>query len=446
LLAEVAARGSRWQLAAQHHAGVNGAPGLAERTDVLAAEIAFASGDTDAARSRVTALLQLQPADTAVRIRAHILLGRIDRLTDLSAARDSFESALAIAQATRLPVHVLDALHELGTIELLDFGGTSRLLEARAVAARLGAMGTLAVIDLQLTAGFLSHLDTDAAERHSRSAHEIADRLGLHLVAAKAQCEMAEVFVQRRQSAEMERLLGLAMARIPDDRFTEAFAWGQCRGLLALFEGDWTRALACLERGMALLHGVANPEPVEFRAFWPLLLAHFGDERAEGALEEADATNLTVAFANRGFLGYARAILAGRAGDRAAAEDIALRADAYFVRFPFWGALARLCSAPAAEQDGWGRPQQWLAAAAETFREFGYEALAERCGPRQRPEVTEREGDVLALVAKGLSNKEIAAQLHLSSRTVEKHVESLLRKTGRRSRTQLALWAEGRNT
>jgi DNA-binding NarL/FixJ family response regulator len=51
--------------------------------------------------------------------------------------------------------------------------------------------------------------------------------------------------------------------------------------------------------------------------------------------------------------------------------------------------------------------------------------------------ITAREADVLRLVADGLANKQIAAQLHLSPRTVEKHVESLLRKTGARSRTGL---------
>lgn len=51
--------------------------------------------------------------------------------------------------------------------------------------------------------------------------------------------------------------------------------------------------------------------------------------------------------------------------------------------------------------------------------------------------VTAREAEVLRLVAEGLANKQIAARLFLSPRTVEKHVESLLRKTGARSRTQL---------
>ena len=51
--------------------------------------------------------------------------------------------------------------------------------------------------------------------------------------------------------------------------------------------------------------------------------------------------------------------------------------------------------------------------------------------------MTAREADVLRLVGEGLANKEIAARLYLSPRTVEKHVESLLRKIGARSRTQL---------
>jgi DNA-binding NarL/FixJ family response regulator len=53
--------------------------------------------------------------------------------------------------------------------------------------------------------------------------------------------------------------------------------------------------------------------------------------------------------------------------------------------------------------------------------------------------VTGREADVLRLVIAGQANKEIAAALRLSIRTVEKHVENLLRKTGARSRTELAV-------
>jgi DNA-binding CsgD family transcriptional regulator len=414
---------------------------------MLGAEIAFATGETQAARAKVVRLLEQPETEAAIATRAHILLGRIDRLSDLSAARDSFEAALATATAAHAPVQVLDALHELGTIELLGFAGTTRLLQARATAAHIGAMGTVAVIDLQLTAAYLSRFDTGAAERHAAAAYEVADRLGLHAVAAKALCGLAETQVQRCQPAEMERLLGLALGRDPSEPFTEAFGWGQCRGMLALFEDDWPRALDCFGRGVALLAGVVNPEPVEFRALWPLLLAGLGDERAAGALESARrAADLHIAFCNRGLLGYASAVLAGRTGDRVGAEELAVRADAYLARFPFWGDLARLCAAPGAERDGWGQPQLWLATAEPTFARLGLAALARRCRALPQAGLTHREAEVLALVSEGLSNKQIGAQLHLSPRTVEKHVESLLRKTSRASRTQLALWRAGRNT
>ena len=46
--------------------------------------------------------------------------------------------------------------------------------------------------------------------------------------------------------------------------------------------------------------------------------------------------------------------------------------------------------------------------------------------------MTERETEVLRLAARGLGNREIADRMFLSPRTVEKHVERLLAKTGLR--------------
>jgi predicted ATPase/DNA-binding CsgD family transcriptional regulator len=54
--------------------------------------------------------------------------------------------------------------------------------------------------------------------------------------------------------------------------------------------------------------------------------------------------------------------------------------------------------------------------------------------------VSARELEVARLVADGLANKAIAAQLHLSVRTVESHVRHVLAKAGLTNRTQLAKW------
>jgi DNA-binding NarL/FixJ family response regulator len=58
-------------------------------------------------------------------------------------------------------------------------------------------------------------------------------------------------------------------------------------------------------------------------------------------------------------------------------------------------------------------------------------------GKTSRP-LTRREREVATLVAQGLSTRQIAQQLVLSERTVEKHVANLLKKLNLRSRNQVA--------
>jgi predicted ATPase/DNA-binding CsgD family transcriptional regulator len=54
--------------------------------------------------------------------------------------------------------------------------------------------------------------------------------------------------------------------------------------------------------------------------------------------------------------------------------------------------------------------------------------------------LTAREGQIAALVAEGLSNREIAGRLVISKRTVDAHVEHILTKLGASSRVQIATW------
>ena len=53
-------------------------------------------------------------------------------------------------------------------------------------------------------------------------------------------------------------------------------------------------------------------------------------------------------------------------------------------------------------------------------------------------DLIEKKVDVLKLVVDGRTNKEIAAELYLSPKTVERHVSSLFDRTGVRSRQALA--------
>jgi DNA-binding NarL/FixJ family response regulator len=55
--------------------------------------------------------------------------------------------------------------------------------------------------------------------------------------------------------------------------------------------------------------------------------------------------------------------------------------------------------------------------------------------------LTEREADVLKLIARGMANKQIARELFVTTSTVKTHVNNLYRKLGVSSRTQAALYA-----
>jgi DNA-binding NarL/FixJ family response regulator len=74
--------------------------------------------------------------------------------------------------------------------------------------------------------------------------------------------------------------------------------------------------------------------------------------------------------------------------------------------------------------------------------------LSEFCnlGDSQKPvqpieALTEREEEVLLTVAKGLTNSEIAGQLHISLSTVKTHLAQLMTKLAARTRVEIAMWA-----
>jgi DNA-binding NarL/FixJ family response regulator len=76
--------------------------------------------------------------------------------------------------------------------------------------------------------------------------------------------------------------------------------------------------------------------------------------------------------------------------------------------------------------------------AAALLRDLGVKAA--RTGPKNVGRLTQREQEVLSLLADGLSNPEISARLFVSRKTVEHHVARILAKLGLRSRAEAAVF------
>jgi DNA-binding CsgD family transcriptional regulator len=341
-------------------------------------------------------------------------------------------------------------MHELGTIDMFDHAGTERLGEARRAAGEFGALSTAAVVDLQLAAVGHSRFELDIAAAHARSALALSERLALGQVRAKALAMLAENAAWRGDREEMERFIGLATSAAPQNLMLTAFAWG-ARGMRELLHGDRSVAVEHLGRATVKLADLPHAEPACFRAVWPVLLASMGDRRAAEAVGEARRLGVGAFHLNSGLLTYAEAIIMGRTGDRATARRLAGSSEADFVNCTAWTDVARWLAAESAVSGGWDQPGWWLLGVGDRLAGYGLDSLANRCrdlagGPQRWAGlgITAREADVLSLVVEGLANKEIAARLFLSPRTVEKHVEALLRKLDARSRTQLVGVAEAR--
>jgi DNA-binding CsgD family transcriptional regulator len=424
-------------------------PEPAARLAVVAAEVALADDDPGRARRAAEEILALDGVPAPVRCHAFEIVGRAQRLRDLAGARTAFQAALTAADEAGLAMWRLRALHELGTIDMFDHIGVERLTQARRRAEEVGAISTVATLDLQLSACYTARWQLDRCDAHGRSALEVAERLGLDQVRAKALAMLAGSASMRADVEATDHYAALTAGAAPGDEGLAGFTLAS-RGMAAWMDGDPAGGVDLWSRGMAALAHLPNAEPASVRALWPLVLASLGDRRAGPAIEEARRLGVGGFILNRGLIGYAEAVLAGRAGDRRRAEEVAAAAAAGFVNCETWAALARFLAAPCARADRWGQPRRWLIDAVRAFTALGLHTLAGRAerllkvaepNPWAADGVTDREADVLRLIGQGLANKEIAAELGLSPRTVEKHVESLLRKTGARTRVDLAVRA-----
>jgi DNA-binding CsgD family transcriptional regulator/tetratricopeptide (TPR) repeat protein len=429
------------------------------RGSLLLAEISVAEQDLATARSLVTACLEAGGLLPEQRCEALALLGRCTRVHDVRGAERLFSDVLETAETHELALWRVHALHELGTIDLLDRMRLDRLERARRAAIEAGAFAIAAVADLHLAAGHVARDEPIAGRAAARRSAELARRLG-HAVEPWALMVVARSYAHERRAGEAEQTIGEAL-RLSDDPALAAQAFGHVRAMLALHLADRDGAATALDRAAELLRSVPGQHDPH-RGLWALLRTLQANRDGEARQEAAAAAGSDTRF-NRALLAVADAVVAGREGRPDVAVD-RLRTGIDLLYgyegIAFLAHLTHWLIAPAAHADGWGDPIAWLQDGVRWFSEHEHQPLATSCRgllqqagapiPRRGrgrsvvPEVlgergvTSREVDVLWLVGEGLTNTEIAARLVLSPRTVEKHVASLLRKTHRDGRADLA--------
>ncbi len=144
-------------------------------------------------------------------------------------------------------------------------------------------------------------------------------------------------------------------------------------------------------------------------------------------------------------LGRLAAVL-GERRDAAAAYEAALQADLRLGARPFV-VLDELGLAEALEDGDAARARSLATSAAAQARAIGLpgplrraDRLLGRLATARPDPLTAREREVAGLVARSLSNREVAARLVLSERTVETHVRNVLSKLGLTRRTEIVRW------
>lgn len=418
------------------------------------------------------------PGDAAIAARLHASLGRamaIDGRPEaigvversVTAARDCGDTQAvgiglqAIITASRDPRRVLAAAHELERLGAAHGDVWNQ------------AYGCLNQCRAKVALGDLTGADIDVARltglnEVGRGSLFVHGALHIRVILALAAGDLAGAESYAEQAAELDPgdaagdgVYGVQLFAIrrAQGRLPEVLPAARALGALGSRGGIWRPGLAALYAEIGMLDDAAavfgelardDFAAVPRDALWPACLTYLAetcialsDETAARPLADALApmrgTNVMAAFtmcfgpADR-LIGALRAVAGDHAGadeSFSSAMDLALRS-----RSPLWE--AEVCF-------------DWAAALPESraaLRARGESIAAtigmgwRRSAPPPTPAgLTDRETQVLRLVARGLSNRQIARELVISQHTVANHVRAVLRKTGSANRTQAGAYA-----
>ncbi|MFD1044809.1 LuxR C-terminal-related transcriptional regulator, partial [Kibdelosporangium lantanae] len=436
--------------------------------DVVAAHLtALAGGHNRMEKAESLARRAIAGAEPAglaeVLCDAWQLVGSLARERSLDESNACYERMRALAEEHRLPIMRVLSLVVLAGNRWMAGGERDDMERTLHEAQRTGAV----------TVGYMIHgnLAIDAALRgdFARAMHTIEQnkpeliRLGLRAQVQYLLMVKATVAAHQGKRAEMDRALA-EFAEWESEYSQEVpLTIGFARTFCALLEENRGLAREELLRMLVLTENVPTAYQLAGRHGLHLFLSVLDGDAGWAEYEQTAARVPSTMRWNRQFVRLAEAVLLGRDGHAEAAAAAVAAAQDDAAIYPVADSLGLRLVSEAAIADGWGEPVTWLRKAEEYFHQAAIAPVASACrsllrhagaSVRQRragtdevPDglraigVTVREHEVLQLLVDRLTNKAIANRLHISPRTVEKHVASLILKAEVADRMELSDFA-----
>ncbi|MGY1914243.1 AAA family ATPase [Blastococcus sp. SYSU DS0973] len=369
---------------------------------------------------------------------------------DWATAAQCFRCAFTLTDPEPPDDHVLQPNLGIAAMLVGDDERGLRLHEEQLTAARRA--GALSMVEHALTRGFYFQIATGAWAKAAAAAAEalpLAASTGHVGLAALPTAELALVAALRGDDGADGRLAELAVIR-------DSHPVGITDGL-AVDLAHWTQALRAAQQPATAVHHLTQIRGAALRR---MAAPDLFDAAVRGGLEEVA----------RAWLAELDAFAAGTglpAAVAVAAHGRALLTDGSEAEEHFQRALAahgESARAPdrARTHLAYGEylrrarrrvdAREHLRAALTVFEELGAVPLAERAAQELRAsgqtarrrdvttatQLTAQERQVAALVRRGLSNRDAAAQLFVSPRTVDFHLRNVFSKLGVASRAELA--------
>lgn len=334
----------------------------------------------------------------------------------------------------------------------------SRSIESLSIARASGDKSTVGFA--LLTLGILAHAQVRHEEATARFGESFAlfEEAGPPWAAALAGIRLG---TQARilgdyagATSLLERSLKQSKAR--GDAWSTARALGEL-GKAARHQGDYSRARALLEESLQIWR-LSKHNQMIAADLWSLgNVAMLQDDYIQARSLFTDALRLNKPLGNKSGIsecleGLARVAVAEKQWDRAAtlfgAAEALREAISYWAEppdRPEYESAVRMIRDSVPEDDF---AASWVKGRAMPFdlaleHAFAGERVASGQALPSPPlsQLTKREDEVAALVAEGLTNREIAKRLFVSEETAATHVKHILRKLDLRSRAQIATWA-----